>query len=100
MRYVNDIYDIYDLYIYCLGGAANITSLYNQPAQNQNVFGGGYNNNQPAFGYQAKGGNIDPFAGIGQGIGGGAGRGIGVQPANYMPRKKPDDPFAQFGTMK
>merc|ERR1711933_419000 len=69
----------------------NITDLYNQ--KNNGMFNGNNSN----FGYQGKS-NIsayvnDPFAGIGT-----ASR--GPQPAKYVPRKKKNDPFAQFGSMK
>jgi len=80
------------------GNASNITSLYgNSSGQGQpNLFGNNTMNNT-TFGYTGKGMssvyNTDPFAGIGSGSG-------GPQPANYVPRKKAHDPFAQFGNMK
>jgi len=75
------------------GTASNITSLYNTNGapQQQTMYG------NATFGYQGKSlssaYNTDPFAGIGSGSG-------MPQPANYVPRKKQDDPFAQFGNMK
>merc|ERR1712176_11043 len=76
-------------------GASNITSLYGgNQNQNQNQNFGNQN-----FGYQGNAFgsayNADPFAGIGNGKGNGA-----PQPANYVPRRKQNDPFAQFGNMK
>ena len=78
-----------------IGNANNITSLYGgNGGGNQNAFGGNANQN---FGYQGKSiasaYNADPFAGIGSGNG-------APQPANYVPRRKQNDPFAQFGNMK
>ena len=76
-----------------VGTASNITSLYNTNGapQQQTMYG------NATFGYQGKSlssaYNTDPFAGIGSGSG-------MPQPANYVPRKKQDDPFAQFGNMK
>ncbi len=78
-----------------VGNASNITSLYSGNGGgggNQGAFGANSN-----FGYQGKGiasaYNTDPFAGIGSGNG-------APQPANYVPRTKQSDPFAQFGNMK
>lgn len=79
------------------GNASNITSLYSGSQANHDPFGNANMVNGGNFGYQGKsiasGYNADPFAGIGSGSG-------VPQPANYVPRKKQNDPFAQFGNMK
>jgi len=80
------------------GNASNITSLYNGHKGNADPFGASNVGNGATFGYQGKSiasnYNADPFAGIG------SGNGAAPQPANYVPRQKQNDPFAQFGNMK